>query len=177
MQEREWISEALMWMSFCETEQRWIHNPPAYPEWTLPPNHGVPASHFIRIWQSASTINAVKKELFWCSLDDIEHQRERINDFLLANHYQILPPLEMASTAILSDSQLAELEAEGLIQAQERPHEISNRVDQAAREISADDEVYDAARAIFDAVPDQGYQPHSHIASVEVHGGRFRGRH
>ena len=110
MEARKWISEALMWMSFSEAQKTWIHNPPDYPDWTLPPNHGVPAPHFIRTWQGASSLNEVKKVLFWCSLDDLEAQRNRINEFLVRHHYEPLQPLSIVSTAMLSETQHANRE-------------------------------------------------------------------
>ena len=57
MEARRWISDALMWMSFSQAEETWIHDlniqiGPCH-------NHGVPADHFIQIWQSSVSINDV----------------------------------------------------------------------------------------------------------------------
>ena len=62
MEARRWISDALMWMSFSQAEETWIHDPPEYPDWTLPPNHGVPAD---QLSESGSLlcINDVKAPL------------------------------------------------------------------------------------------------------------------
>ena len=179
MEERRWISDALMWMSFSQAEETWVHNPPEYPDWTLPPNHGVPAVHFIRTWQSSESINDVKKHFFWRTVEQLEAQRRSINDFLSAHQFQPLAPLSVVSTAMLSPEQLEALEADGLINPVEPKNVLSQSpqaVELAAPE-QGDNEDYDAARAVFDAVSGSDYSPHSSIASVEVHGGRFRGRH
>ena len=179
MEERRWISDALMWMSFSQAEETWVHNPPEYPDWTLPPNHGVPAVNFIRIWQSSESINDVKKHLFWRTVEQLEAQRQSINDFLSAKQFEPLAPLSIVSTAMLSLEQIDALEADGLIRPVE-PKVVHSEAAQAFEQTTpeqANPEVYDAARAVFDAVSGSDYGPHSSIASVEVHGGRFRGRH
>ena len=179
MEARRWISDALMWMSFSQAEETWIHDPPEYPDWTLPPNHGVPADQFIRIWQSSVSINDVKKHLFWRTVEQLEAQRRSINNFLSENQFQALAPRSLVSTAMLSSEQLEALEADGLItpvEAKIANSEASQSGQLAAPE-QGDNEDYDAARAVFDAVSGSDYSPHSSIASVEVHGGRFTGRH
>jgi hypothetical protein len=167
MNERQWFSGELKWMSLDKGTKTWISDPPNLPEWVLPPGNGVPAEQFIRIWQSSETLGDVKKELFWCSLEEIEEQRESINSFLAESGYQTLGGLSLASVTILSKDQLLQLEHQGLIR-RTKDETVKKKTEESD---------YDAARAIFDAVPDNSYDPHSHIASVEVHGGRFTGKH
>ena len=177
MEERKWISDALMWMSYSQAEETWVHNPPEYPDWTLPPNHDIPAVVFIRIWQSSDSINDVKKLLFWRTIEQLESQRQRINVFLSEHHFQPLQSLSVVSTAMLSPEQLESLESDGLIAS--LVYSEANPPSEPESGLPEPDnhDDYDAARAAFDAVSGDGYNPHSHIASVEIHGGRFRGRH
>lgn len=168
MNKRQWFSAELKWMSLDKQRKTWVSDPPMLPEWVLPPDNAVPAEQFIRIWQSVETLTEVKKQLFWRSLEEIENQHEKINIFLTENGFHTLSVLSLAAETILSTVQLSQLQLEGFISRPEEESSSSNKSDQSD---------YDAARAIFDAVPDNSYDPHSHIASVEVHGGRFTGKH
>lgn len=175
MANRTWFPSLMAWMSFNESTQLWERNPPLYPRWALPPNYDVPAEQFIRIWCESSSLNEVKCQIFWKSVEELEEQKEQITLFLRAKGYEELVPKSLIPSPILDDDSLQLLEKEGLITVALGATETQSTVDKKTQ--STDDtEPYDAARAIFDAVPDQTVDPHSQIASFETFG-RFRGRH
>jgi hypothetical protein len=167
MKNRTWFPSVMAWMSFNETSQQWERNPPPYPRWALPPSHDVPAEQFIRIWNKGRSLNEVKSQIFWKSIEELEEQREQITLFLRTKGYEELVPKSLSPSPILDDESLKSLEKEGL---------ITVALSATDTQKTEDTETYDAARAIFDAVPDQTVDPHSSIASFETLG-RFRGRH
>ena len=96
----------------------------------------------------------MSKHLFWRTVEQLEAQRRSINNFLSENQFQALAPRSLVSTAMLSSEQLEALEADGLITPVEA--KIANSEASQSGQLVApeqgDNEDYDAARAVFDAV-------------------------
>ena len=166
-----WFAQEMVWKARNDTTGDWNECQPDLPEWA--PEGFVSASNFIRIWAKAASLNEVKKQLFWISLDDLQRKRDNISTFLEAQGYEPLVELQREDEILLSDAQLTDLLIEGVIKRQAEEQQAEEE------SVEEDDrEVYDPIQAMLDAEPHQHHSERSLIQTMEVSGGlRFKARH
>lgn len=120
----------------------WVEDNPPLPKWARESSGFVPAERFIRMWVAAPSLSALKQELFWMSLEDIESQAMLLSDWLEDSGFAPLSPKLLWESAPLSDEVLAGLVAEGLIAlAEEDGSEEDISEDEASEEDSFEEEI------------------------------------
>jgi len=157
-----WFENEMKWKAQMPNNGEWVECNPTLPAWSIDGN--VPAARFVRIWANSETLNEVKKQIFWLSLEQLEEKRQLISNWLEENGYQHLKELGTKEALLFTRGQLQELLDEGLIQPQEED-ELDERED------------YDAMKAVLEANQHQENSNRSHIETYEVGGLRFRARH
>ena len=111
-----WFAQEMVWKVRNDTSGEWSEYQPELPDWA--PEGFVSASNFIRVWAKAASLNDVKKQLFWLSLDDVQTKKDNISRFLEAQGYEPLAELQREDEVLLSDAQLIDLLLEGVITKQ-----------------------------------------------------------
>ena len=166
-----WFAQEMVWKVRSDTSGDWREYQPELPDWA--PEGFVSASKFIRIWAKAASLNEVKKQLFWLSLDDVQTKKNDISRFLEEQGYEPLAELQREDEVLLSDAQLADLLLEGVIKQQaDEQHSEEKPIEEDERE------VYDPIQAMLDAEPHQYHSERSFIETIEVSGGlRFKAKH
>ena len=169
-----WFAQEMVWKTRHDTTNEWVEYLPELPSWA--PEGFVSAVKFIRIWANATSLNDVKKQLFWLSLDDLQSKKQKISVFLAEQGYQPLADLQVEDEVLLNEVQLEDLLEEGLIHKAEAG-DVSE--DSNQEEDSEDDrEVYDPIQAMLNAEPHHQASERSLIQTMEVGGGfRFRAKH
>ena len=114
MSRRVWVEGVMQWRRQKATGS-WIEDNPPLPKWARESGGFVSADRFIRLWTGTASLSALKRELFWMSLEDIESQAMLLSDWLEDAGYQPLPPKLMWEQAPLSEDELAGLVADGLV--------------------------------------------------------------
>ena len=157
-----WFENEMKWMTQVPEGTEWVESNPVLPAWAA--NGKVPANRFVRIWAGAETLNDVKKEIFWLSLEQLEEKRKLISSWLMENGYQQLKLLETKEALLFTRGELKELLEEGLILRQDE-------------DVEDEREAYDPMKAVLEAQQHQENTNRSHIETYEVGGLRFRARH
>lgn len=108
----------------------WVEDNPPLPKWAKESSGFVPADRFIRMWSASASLSALKQELFWMGLEDIESQAMLLSDWLEDRGFEPLPPKLLWESAPLSEDALAALVAEGLVAVAEHDDESSESSDE-----------------------------------------------
>lgn len=158
-----WNDLKLQWEYLDHKGQYFPEHHPL-PRWFIEAGAEISASKFCEIWQSADTLNDVKKELFWCSLEELEEQKEQINAVLRNNSVQILEKLELVVAPILSREEILELLDKDIL------------FREPDGQLEGDE--YDPMKALLEAQRKQDRQEARHIQTMEIsHKRRFSIRH
>jgi len=158
-----WNEEKLQW-EYRDNKGRWFFEHRSLPLWFIEAGATISTRRFCTIWQRATSLNDVKKELFWCSLNEIEEQKELINQLLQANSLQELKELELKGSSLLTIEEILELEQQGILFRE--PH---GRLQ---------GEEYDPMQALLEAQRKEIKQEGRHIQTMEIsHKRRFSIRH
>ncbi len=114
MSRRVWDEGVMQWRRQKATGS-WVEDNPPLPKWAKESSGFVPAARFIRMWSAAASLSALKQELFWMGLEDIESQAMLLSDWLEDRGFESLPPKLLWEDAPLSQDALAALVDEGLV--------------------------------------------------------------
>lgn len=114
MSRRVWVEGVMQWRRQKATGA-WIEDNPPLPMWAKQSSGFVSAERFIKLWSAAESLSALKKEIFWLSLEDLESQAMLLSDWLVDNGYQPLSPKLLWSQAPLSAEAIARLLQAGLL--------------------------------------------------------------
>ena len=90
----QWNDDALQWMFWLEVEKMWIPEHKPMPDWFLKEGC-VSTRRFVLIWKQATSINDVKRELFWWSVQEILDTWESINQTCVQQSIVKLSPLPL----------------------------------------------------------------------------------
>lgn len=145
-----WFAKDLCWKE--KREEGWVECNPEIPEWAQDIAE-IPAFRFIPVWVKASSLNDVKKEFFWCSLEELQGQAEEVNEWLEAHEYESLPERGLRTDELLNPAELQELEDGGYLQKKAPPPKPKYQSDS------------------------DPYLPRQHIQITEGGGSRFTARH
>ena len=151
MEKHYWFSNELSW-KIC-THDTWIPQDPPRTSWAETQND-IPPAIFIEIWVQAASLNDIKKELFWCSIDQLKAQHAELSQWLETQGYHPLPERTLREDALLNPQELLELENKGLITKTTPPSHTRE-----------EEEPFDPLRQ------------HRHIQISEGGGMRFSARH
>ncbi len=156
----KWCPERLKWL-FSENEQIWVEDYPPLPDWFIKAEGQVSVAKFIEIWQQASTINDVKKELYWLSLDEISSFKELVSTELDRLSIQPLQKLLLYKKSLLSSTEIDQLVDKKLLLKEEF--------------YEPESDVYDPMKALLKAQSKTQQSDRPHIQTFEV-GNKFRHR-
>ena len=109
----QWFADEMVYKRRKGRAKTWTVENPPLPDWAKAAGGAVSTAQFIRIYRTAESQEALKKELFWLSHGQIEAMRSGISAWLEANDVAPLAPL--AETAVLGAEDLETLLAEGVL--------------------------------------------------------------
>jgi hypothetical protein len=128
MAKKIWSEEAMEWGSKNARTGKWVRSDPPRPDWADEPA-GL-AARFVRIWSSSDSISAVRRSLFWVSMEELLAHYRSLNAFLINQGYAPLQLLPLRSGGpppelppILSVAELAALASEKVIRSLSAPEE------------------------------------------------------
>ena len=90
----QWNDDLLQWMFWLEIEKMWIPEHKPMPDWFLQ-DGCVSTRKFVCIWKQSTSINEVKKEIFWWSVQEIVDTWESINQMCVQQSIVKLPSLPL----------------------------------------------------------------------------------
>ena len=159
-----WSASLLEWQSYDEASELWVSDFPELPDWFVGCQGELSIHRFIEIWQQSSTLNDVKKVLFWMPIKEIEEYSQWVNAVLEARGLKELQHLELQSIIVLSEEEVNDL--------------ISKELLEKETFYEPEGDVYDPVKALLRAQSKKNPEGTPHIQTVEV-GGRytFRAKH
>lgn len=162
----KWFDEERVWKR--NDNGHWIAENPPLPDWAMRSTL-IPPTLFIEIWNGATAINDVQRELFWLTPEELQNHQEKISQFLIEKGYHPLQELSPRTDVLITDNQLENLLTKGLIQRSEEAEEEQ-------------EEELDAAEETPSPPPppqeEHDYlEQYRHIQISEGGGLRFRARH
>jgi hypothetical protein len=157
----QWCTVRLQWQSYDEETEQWYDDNPPLPDWFIKAQGVITVAQFITIWQQASNLNEVKKELYWLSIEEIEEWSQFVREELERLSIQSLQDLELIRESLLSVEEVERLVTAGLLNKEEY-YEIPS-------------DVYDPAKALLEAQSKREKEDRPHVQTMEV-GGRYRFR-
>lgn len=153
MAKRTWNEKAMEWGSKSAKTGKWVRSDPPRPDWADEPA-GL-AARFVRIWSSSDSISAVRRSLFWVSMEELLAHYRSLNAFLINQGYAPMKLLPLHSGGpspelppILSVAELTALASDGVIRSLSAPEEPpAEPVVEEAAAASGDEEELDLTPA------------------------------
>jgi hypothetical protein len=108
----QWFEDEMVWKRRKGRSRNWTVENPPLPDWAQ--QGGVTPASFVRLYQGASSLNEVKKGLFWMSLSEIEAMRVGISQWLAVNDIQPLDALP-GTNSMFQSSDIQALLSEGVL--------------------------------------------------------------
>ena len=105
----KWCPDTLQWLRQDSKSNRWIEDHHPLPEWFIEAQGNLSAAKFIAIWQQAETLNDVKKNLHWLSLEEIVEWYQTIDAELISRSIQPLKKLYLHQNPVLSEDEIQDL--------------------------------------------------------------------